>query len=319
MASLEREKKRVMGIVVIGTTFMDVKGYPLDRYIPAGRNAGRVAEVHGGVSRNIAEDMANVGLRPTFVSSVDESGLSADIIARLDACGCDTTYVRSCDDGLGMWLAIFDETGDVVASISRRSNLSSMERSLVEEGDKIISQADTVCIEYDVDAPILERTLDLAERYGKQVFAVVSNMTIACERRDLLHKVSCLVCNQQEAGILLSCDLEDATPSQMLAVLVERLPQAGPQSMVVTMGAQGSVFAGMDGQAGNCPAQKVEVVDTTGAGDAFFAGVAVGLTYGKDLAGACKIGTRLSASVIGTEENVCQRFSPQDLGIDVPC
>ena len=319
MASLEREKKRVMGIVVIGTTFMDVKGYPLDRYIPAGRNAGRVAEVHGGVSRNIAEDMANVGQRPTFVSSVDESGLSADIIARLDACGCDTTYVRSCDDGLGMWLAIFDETGDVVASISRRSNLSSMERSLVEEGDKIISQADTVCIEYDVDAPILERTLDLAERYGKQVFAVVSNMAIACERRDLLHKVSCLVCNQQEASILLSCDLEDATPSQMLAVLVERLPQAGPQSMVVTMGAQGSVFAGMDGQAGNCPAQKVEVVDTTGAGDAFFAGVAVGLTYGKDLAGACKIGTRLSASVIGTEENVCQRFSPQDLGIDVPC
>ena len=77
--------------------------------------------------------MANVGLRPTFVSSVDESGLSADIIARLDACGCDTTYVRSCDDGLGMWLAIFDETGDVVASISRRSNLSSMERSLVED------------------------------------------------------------------------------------------------------------------------------------------------------------------------------------------
>ena len=85
------------------------------------------------------------------------------------------------------------------------------------------------------------------------------------------------------------------------------------------MGAQGSVFAGMDGRAGTCPAQKVEVVDTTGAGDAFFAGVAVGLTYGKDLAGACKIGTRLSASVIGTEENVCQRFSPQELGIDVPC
>ena len=306
-----------MGIVVIGTTFMDVKGHPLDTYIPAGRNAGRVAEVHGGVSRNIAEDMANVGFAPTFVSSVDDSGLSADIIARLDACGCDTRFVRSCEDGLGMWLAIFDETGDVVASMSRRSNLSSMEQTLAEEGDEIISQADAVCIEYDVDVPILERTLELAERHGKRVYAVVSNMTIACERRDLLRKVTCLVCNQQEAGILFSRDLDDATPDEMLAVLAERLSETGLESMVVTMGAQGCVYAGLDGQTGACPAQKVEVVDTTGAGDSFFAGVSVGLTAGKDLAESCAIGTRLAASVIGTNENVCRRFDPEELGLDL--
>ena len=65
-----------MGIVVIGTTFVDVKGHPHGKYVPAGRNAGRVIEVHGGVARNIAEDIANVGLAPAFVSVVDESGLS---------------------------------------------------------------------------------------------------------------------------------------------------------------------------------------------------------------------------------------------------
>ena len=308
-----------MGIAVIGTTFMDVKGYPLDTYIPAGRNAGRVAEVHGGVSRNIAEDMANVGFAPTFVSSVDDSGLSADIIARLDACGCDTRFVRSCENGLGMWLAIFDETGDVVASISRRSNLSSMEQTLAEDGDEIISQADAVCIEYDVDVPILERTLELAERHGKRVYAVVSNMTIACERRDLLRKVTCLVCNQQEAGILFSRDLDEATPEQMLGVLGECLSQTGLASMVVTMGAQGSVFASVGGESGWCPAHMVEVVDTTGAGDAFFAGTALGLTYGDGLEKACEIGTALSASVITTEENVCGHFSPEELGLEISC
>ena len=308
-----------MGIAVIGTTFMDVKGYPLDTYIPAGRNAGRVAEVHGGVSRNIAEDMANVGFAPTFVSSVDDSGLSADIIARLDACGCDTRFVRSCENGLGMWLAIFDETGDVVASISRRSNLSSMEQTLAEDGDEIISQADAVCIEYDVDVPILERTLEFAERHGKRVYAVVSNMTIACERRDLLRKVTCLVCNQQEAGILFSRDLDEAKPDEMLAVLAERLSETGLESMVVTMGAQGSVFASVGGESGWCPAHMVEVVDTTGAGDAFFAGTALGLTYGDGLEKACEIGTALSASVITTEENVCGHFSPEELGLEISC
>ena len=57
-----------MGIVVLGAVFVDIKGYPLSAYIPGGRNAGRIEQVHGGVSRNVVEDIANVELRPTFVS-----------------------------------------------------------------------------------------------------------------------------------------------------------------------------------------------------------------------------------------------------------
>ena len=56
-------------------------------------------------------------------------------------------------------------------------------------------------------------------------------------------------------------------------------------------------------------------VDTTGAGDAFFAGAAIGLTYGKSLKEACVIGTRLAASVIATKENVCPRFLPEEFGL----
>ena len=51
-----------MGIVVIGAVFVDIKGYPLSAYIPGGRNAGRIEQVHGGVSRNVVEDIANVEL-----------------------------------------------------------------------------------------------------------------------------------------------------------------------------------------------------------------------------------------------------------------
>ena len=304
-----------MGIVVIGTTFVDMKGYPSGKYIPAGRNAGSVVEVHGGVTRNIAEDIANVGLAPTYVSVVDYSGLSNDIVDRLAAHGCNTDYVGRAKDGLGMWLAIFDETGDVVASISRRPDMGGIERILADKGDEIISQADSVCIEFDIDAPILERTLSLAERYGKRVYAPVTNMAIACERRALLRKVSCLVCNQQEAGVLFSWALDDASPEEVRRALAGKLMQTGLPSMVVTLGEQGSVFARVDGESGRCPARPVEVVDTTGAGDAFFAGVAVGLTYGKSLADSCAIGARLAASAIGVDDNVCGRFSPEELGI----
>ena len=303
-----------MGIVVIGTTFVDVKGYPLGKYVPNGRNAGRVIEVHGGVARNIAEDIANVGLTPTFVSMVDESGLSDDLVDRLARRGCNTDHIGRAENGLGMWLAIFDETGDVAGSISRRPDTSGIERILADRGHEIISQADSVCVDFDIDGSILERTLDLARQHGKEVYSPVTNMAIARERRDLLGKVSCLVCNQHEAGVLFSSQLDDATPEELLASLPGNLAHIGLRSMVVTMGAQGSVFAQMDGRGGWCSAHAVEVADTTGAGDAFFAGIAIGLTYGKNLGESCAIGAKLAASAIASEENVCGRFSPEEFG-----
>ena len=51
-----------MGIVVIGAVFVDIKGYPLSTYIPGGRNAGRMEQVHGGVSRKVRQRGSPISL-----------------------------------------------------------------------------------------------------------------------------------------------------------------------------------------------------------------------------------------------------------------
>ena len=142
-------------------------------------------------------------------------------------------------------------------------------------------------------------------------------MSIASERRDLLRRYSCFICNQQEAGILFSDDYSTCTAAEMEAILAEKVRRANIKSMIVTMGAEGAVFADMSGNSGFCPARKVNVKDTTGAGDAFCAGVAIGMTYGKTLGEAVQIGTHLAASVITSSENVCPRFLPEELGLDI--
>ena len=93
-----------MGIVVIGAVFVDIKGYPLSTYIPGGRNAGRVEQVHGGVCRNVAEDIANVELRPTFVSLVDDTGSGQDVIDKLARHKVNTRYIKRMPDGMGTCL-----------------------------------------------------------------------------------------------------------------------------------------------------------------------------------------------------------------------
>ena len=109
----------------------------------------------------------------------------------------------------------------------------------------------------------------------------------------------------------------EKTPAEMEELLRLKVRSARIPRMIVTMGEQGAVYAEMDGESGICPATRVEVQDTTGAGDAFFAGAAIGLTYGKTLGQSCAIGSRLAASVICTSSNVCPRFLPEEFGLDV--
>ena len=306
-----------MGIVVIGATFVDIKGFPNDTYIPDGRNAGRIEYIHGGVARNVVEDIANVELRPTYLGIVDDTPLGTDVLQKLKNHKVNVDYMLTIPDGMGTWLAVFDNNGDVAGSISKRPNMLPLVDLLEEKGDEIFSQADSVILEVDLDKELVKKVIELAEKHHVKSFALVSNMTLAAKRRDFLKRFDCFICNQQEAGIFFLDDYSEKTPEEMQAILAEKVVRANIPSMVVTMGSAGAVYADWEGNSGMCPARKVQVLDTTGAGDAFCAGVSIGLTYGKTLSESVEIGTMLAASVIVTTESVCPRFHPRELGLDM--
>lgn len=306
-----------MGIVVIGMVFVDVKGYPEATFIPTGRNVGRVEHVHGGVGRNVAEDIANCELRPTLITLVDESGDGQDVLKKLNNHKVNTDYIRRTRDGMGTWLAVFDNDGDVAASISKRPNLLPIVDILDQQGDEIFANADSIVVEIDLDKEIIKRVFRLAKKHGKKVYAVVGNMSIALERRDFLKSIDCFFCNLQEAGLLFFEDYSDKAPEEMVEIISQKVMAAQIPSMIVTMGGDGAVYADINGNRGFCPARKVEVKDTTGAGDSFCAGAAIGLTYGKSLGESCEIGSMLAASVIVTTESVCPRFLPRELGLNI--
>lgn len=306
-----------MGIVVIGTVFVDVKGFPEGTYIPNGRNAGRVEYVHGGVARNVVEDIANLELRPVFVGTVDDTSMGKDVVEKLSRHKVNVDYVKVVPDGMGTWLALFDNNGDVAGSISHRPDTYLPYSILEEHGDEIFKDCDSVILELDMHKEVVKKTIDLAEKYNKKVYALVSNMRIALERRDFLQKLDCFICNEHEAGLLFLDDYTSTEPEEMSNILVEKIKSANISSMIVTMGAKGAVYADAQGNKGCVKAKNVVVVDTTGAGDAFCAGAMSGLTYGKSLEESILIGNTLAASVITTTDNVCPRFRPEEFGINV--
>ena len=239
-----------MAIVVVGAVFVDVKGFPHDLYLPTGRNAGDVEIVHGGVGRNVAEDIANVELRPTFLSVVDDTAQGEEVVRRLKKHKVNTKYIRSVPDGMGMWLAVFDNTGDLAGSISKRPDLDVLTEVLDKQGDEIFRNADSIVIEVDVGKRIVKRVLDYGEKYHVPVYGVVANMGIASERRDLLQRLDCFVRNQAEAGLLFVTDYANASPEELVEDLPQRLDSANIPSIVVTMGSRGAVYASRDGEKG---------------------------------------------------------------------
>ncbi len=306
-----------MGIVVIGAVFVDIKGFPHQTYLPTGRNVGHIEYVHGGVARNVVEDIANMELRPTFVSIVDDTPMGAAVVEKLVNHKVNVDYVQTIPDGMGTWLVVFDNAGDVAGSISKRPVMRPIIDLLEEKGDEIFADADSVVLEVDLEKELVKKVLELAKKHNTKLFGLVSNMSLAVQRRDFIKQFDCLICNQLEAGILFADDYSEKTPEELCEIISHKVSQANFPALVVTMGGKGSVYADYTGQKGVCPARKVQVKDTTGAGDAFCAGVAAAMTYGKTLEQAVEIGTLLAASVITSTDNVCPRFMPGELGIDV--
>lgn len=292
-----------MSIAVIGSVFVDIKGFPHGQFIPQGRNAGYMVQVHGGVSRNVAEDIGRAGFSPVMIGLSDTTGIGLDVIGRLQQSGVDTSHMRRVPNGCGTWIAVFDDQGDVAASVSVRPDLHPVTEILRAEGDAVIAAADSLVVELDLEPETLDIAYALAEKYHKPVYAVISNISIALEQKARLKQTDCFVCNMQEAGIFFQTGLDTLSPedaARMLPVLIhkEQIPR-----MVVTMGSEGAVYADNAGNAGFVPARRVAVADTSGAGDAFFSGVVIGLTCGRTLREACEIGTIAASSVITVKDN----------------
>ena len=213
-----------MGIVVVGTVFVDIKGFPEDIYLPNGRNAGRIEYVHGGVARNVVEDIANLELRPTFISTVDKTSMGKDVVEKLARHKVNVDYINMVPDGMGTWLALFNQEGDVVGQISKRPDTYLAMSILEKDGDEIIKDCDSIIFEIDMHKDVVKKILELAAKYNKKVYALVSNMSIALERRDFLQKLDCFICNEQEAGMLFYDDYTETTPEELKEILSYQNP-----------------------------------------------------------------------------------------------
>lgn len=293
---------------VFGCVFVDVKGFSLVRYNPTGRNIGDVKIVHGGVCRNVSENLANIGAPVSFVTMFEPNALGDEVRRHLAARGVSLKYAGEYPAGMGMWMAIMDENGELAGSISRQPDFSGMEAQIDRLGDEIVRNCDGIVLEVDMNGAIARKVFDLAEKYEKDVYVIVSNLGVLSKHPEFLKKVRLFILNEIEAGTMFGCKLENVPRSEVLKAAIEGADRLGIREIVVTIGSQGAVYYdAIAKQSGEIPAEKVHMVDSTGAGDAFFSGTVAARMRGASLRRAAEMGTHLAALTIQSEASTCPR------------
>jgi len=293
---------------VIGTIFIDCKGFAEYNYQAQSRNLGRVQFVHGGVGRNVAENLAMLNVPCRFISTVDETGIGNEVIARLAKSGVQTDDVRQTTaKGMGMWLAILDEHGNLTGSISQMPELQHLEQLIVEKMETIVQQATHIILEMDLSERISQHVVLLAQKYNKPVYGIPGNLEIVMKHPYLLDRLECFICNDNEAEKLLRRRINKRAIEDLLVRLRQFVDMRKMRSMIITLGEDGAVYYDSETQSiGYQPVNQVTVVDTSGAGDAFFSGTVMGFMHGYKIEHAVQCGTKVAGWTIASAESTCR-------------
>jgi len=222
------------------------------------------------------------GFGGPLVRALEEKGVETDLIAEAPGLSTGTAFITVTEDG---------ENAITVAPGANRS----LQPEDVDAARGAIGEAAVLVAQMEVPRETVARAVEVAGEVGTRM---ILNLAPPFEvPRPVLEGLGVLVVNEHEAAFLLGEPVEGVEGALAAA---PKLVSLGPASAVVTVGADGAVFSeGSD--AGHVPAPEVEVVDTTGAGDAFVGALAVRLARGGSLEEAAAYAARAGSAAVTRE------------------
>ncbi len=251
-------------------------------------SARELEQKHGGKGLNQSVALARAGAEVYMAGCVGTDG--GPLTDTLRAAGVDTSFVRTVDAKSGHAVIQLADSGAnaivIYGGANRMITPSMIDETLsrFERGDCILLQNEISCVDYAIRA---------AKKCG---LTVAFNPSPISEELSgyPLELVDIFILNELE-GQSLSGAAPDAEAKEILSALAKRFPKA---AIVLTLGGDGVLYRDGSCEAA-CPAHRVAVVDTTGAGDTFCGFFLASIMKGKAPAEALTTATAASALAIG--------------------
>lgn len=277
-------------IVVVGSSNMDLV-VKSERIPAAGETilGGDFIVVPGGKGANQAVAAAKLGCHVCFVAKLGDDVFAEQSLANFKKEGVDTSHIRQTQDApSGVALIMVDEKGENSIVVAPGANLK-LTPDDVRAAEKEIKDAGAVAAQLEVPLDTIQCAAELANNSG--IPFVLDPAPARDLPPELLSMVDVLTPNETEAQILTGIEVTDEESARKASrILLER----GVKAVILTLAGKGFVLT--DGDRTDCvPAQKVEAVDSTAAGDAFTGSLAVGIAQGKSLIDAASFANHVAA------------------------
>ena len=243
----------------------------------------------GGKGANQAVSVARLGGDVAFVSKVGNDVFGKQSTQLFEEEGIDIAHLLS-DDTLpsGVALITVDRSGENSIVVASGANAGLMPADLEDALDKIAG-AGIVLMQLEIPMETVHFAAIYAVKHGVKV--ILNPAPANTLPPKLLSCIDIITPNQSEAAMLSGINVTDAATAAQAAVAIHNL---GVKSVIITMGAMGCVIYDK-GEITVVPAQKVEAVDTTAAGDVFCGALAVALAEGGTLFDAVNFASRAAA------------------------
>jgi ribokinase len=276
-------------ILVIGSVNMDIVAR-VDRMPGPGENVrGRdLRTIPGGKGANQAVACARLGAETHFLARVGDDGFGARLRADLKAAGVRTGAVRpvkGCPSGIALILVDASGQNSIIVTAGANGRLAPAD---VEAARPLIRQADVVILQLEVPPETVARAIRVARRVGTPTVVDAGPPRRPVDRA--VFQCTILTPNEAEAAALLGLK----PGAERIERMARRLLERGPEAVVIKAGAKGAVAA-RRGLVRRVPAFKIKPVDTTAAGDAFTAALAVEYVRGTDLEEATRVANAAGA------------------------
>ena len=243
----------------------------------------------GGKGANQALAAARRGARTALVGAVGSDEDAVLALALLHEAGVDLTGVRHLDGGTGLAIITVAADGENAIVVVPGAN-ARVQRDQVD--DEVLAAAGVCVLQGEVPAEVVVHAVARCTELGTRVLLNLAPPLALPP--GVLRAADPLVVNEHEARAALA-QLTDAEVAE--AELPGALHAAGVRSVVVTLGARGAVVVDAAGTTA-VPAPRVEVRDSTGAGDAFVGALAGQLAAGASLVDAARLAARVGAATV---------------------
>ena len=292
-------------ILVLGASIVDIFGFCRRSYVSQDSIPGYIKISFGGVCRNIAENLARVGVNTEFISTLgdDENGKSIlehskEIGYRMD----NSLFLKG--ESTPTYMAILNQVGEMESAVVDMESLNKMDKDFIDSKAEIFKNSEYVVVDSD-NPELLEYILKRFSKDTKFILDPVSAKK-ASKIKHLIKYFHTIKTNRFETEALCWFKI---TSDEDLKEAGKYFRSLGVKNVFISLDSDGIYYISDEGEGKLAYAEKIEVKNVTGAGDSFVAGIGYGYMNNLSIKDTLKYSVAMSIITITHEETINPEMS----------